>query len=131
MSNDAPAIESLKPNEGSPDEPDSTGNEWAAWAMRKRLPSELSQKMALRWPGDVAYVLGISEPTLKALRAQGDHPRLFGLGRALFTRHEDLREWLEAHELAPGQLVRPATIPRGAKRPATTTRRTKLPATTA
>jgi hypothetical protein len=115
-----PALESLKAGEGSPDQtpPDeSSGNEWAAWAMRKRLPSELAQKTALRWPHDVSYVLGIPEQTLKALRAEGDHPRMYGLGRAMFTTNADLQEWVLAHELAPGQKLRPATILKGTKRP--------------
>ena len=112
-----PAIESIKPTDGSPDDPDSTGNEWAAWAMRRRLPSELSHKRALRWPLDVEHAFGISALTLKKLRADGDHPRLYAIGRALFTTHEDLGEWLAAHELAQGQMVRVATIPRGSKLP--------------
>ncbi|MEP7301434.1 MAG: hypothetical protein ABI699_07885, partial [Caldimonas sp.] len=47
----------------------------------------------------------------------GDHPRLFAIGRAMFTTHEALIAWFEAHELAPGQLMRPATIARGSKLP--------------
>jgi len=117
MTDTPAAIESLKPGEGSPDAPDSTGNEWSAWSMRRRLPSELAHKAALRWPGDVAAMVGIADPTLKRMRADGDHPRLYALGKALFTTHTDLSEWLLSHELAAGQLVRAPTIQRGARRP--------------
>jgi len=105
------AIESLTPTEGEPD-PENTGSEWTAWAMRKRLPSELAHRVGLRWPGDVAEMVGIPEATLRKLRSEGDHPRLFALGRAMFTTRDDMVAWLEAHELQPGQTVRPATIPR-------------------
>ncbi|MEO8564107.1 MAG: hypothetical protein ABI601_18645 [bacterium] len=93
------------------------GSELYYWLKRKSLPSELASKLTLRWPHDVDDILGIPSATLKALRSEGDHPRLFAIGRALFTTRDDLLAWIEAHELAPGALVRPATTPKGAKRP--------------
>lgn len=114
--NDPTAVDSVTPFEGVPDR-ESTAGEWAAWAIRKRLPSELVHKVALRWPGDASEVTGIAEATLKAQRSAGDHPRLYAIGRALFTTHRDLEAWVEDHALAHGQGVRPATVPRGTKRP--------------
>lgn len=108
------AVESVTPFEGAPDR-ESTAGEWAAWAIRKRLPSELAHKVALRWPADASELTGIPEATLKAQRSGGDHPRLYAIGRALFTTRRDLEAWLEAHALAHGQGVRPATIPRGTR----------------
>ena len=115
-----PATDSLDPGDDSPDAPgndDGRISAWALIALRKGLPSELAQKPALRWPGDVSSVTHISTATLKEKKDEGDHPRLYAIGRALFTTIEDVREWLLSHELAPGQLLRPATIPKGAKRP--------------
>jgi hypothetical protein len=57
----------------------------------------------------------IPEPTLKKGRAEGDCPKLYGVGRALFTTIVDVQEWILGHELQPGQMLRPATIPKGAK----------------
>ena len=79
------------------------------WELRASLPSELSHKAALRWPGDVSSVTGLPELTLKKLRAEGDNPRLYAIGRALFTTHTDLREWFTAHELASGKKLRGPT----------------------
>ena len=115
------AIESLAPAEGPPD-PESTGSEWTAWAMRRRLPSEHAHRVALRWPGDVSDLTGIPELTLKKCRAEGDNPRLYAIGRALFTTRADLLAWFEAHELQPGQVLRHATIPRGTTNPRGTKR---------
>lgn len=115
MSEVFPAIESLTPADGEPDR-QSTAAEFEAWAMRRRLPSELAHKLAWRWPLDVAEATGIPAATLKAMRQDGDHPRLYALGRALFTTRADALEWLQAHELAPGALVRPATAPKRASR---------------
>lgn len=91
--------------------------EFNAWLWRRRLPSELQHKIALRWPDDLAELSSIPALTLVALRKRGDHPRLYAIGRALFTTRRDAEDWLEQHALAPGELVRPATIPRGSKRP--------------
>ncbi len=101
-----------------PDDLDeSTAQERTAWAQRRRMPSELVHKTALRWPGEVSAMIDITEVTLKRLRAAGDHPRLYAIGRALFTTHGDLLTWLEAHELPAGQTLRPAVILRGTKLP--------------
>jgi hypothetical protein len=113
---DPVAVESLSPEDGPVDR-ESTGVELTAWALRRRLPSELRHKVALRWPGEVSELILIPEDTLKTLRERGDAPRLFGFGRALFTTMPDLLAWVEAHEIAPGQLLRTAVIPRGAKLP--------------
>ena len=88
-----------------------------AWSLRKRLPSELIHKTVLRWPADVATITGLAEGTLKKLRSEGDTPRMYALGRALYTTHVDLHEWIAAHELAAGQKLRPPTVARGTKRP--------------
>ncbi len=78
--------------------------------------ADISLKPFLRWPGDVSAALDdLPEPTLKRFRIEGDHPRLFALGRAMYTTPSHLLEWLEKHELAPGQKMRPATIPKGTK----------------
>ncbi|MEP7303019.1 MAG: hypothetical protein ABI699_16015, partial [Caldimonas sp.] len=81
-----PAIETNEPDEGAPD-PDASMGEWTAWNMRRRLPSEHVHRPALRWPQAVEDLTNIPVPTLKKLRAQGDHPRLFAIGRAMFTTH--------------------------------------------
>ena len=112
-----PAIESVKAHDGSPDDKDSSYNEWSAWAMRRRLPSELAHKTILRYPGDVSDITGLSTQTLKAMRSEGDCPRLYGLGRVLVTTPTDVADWVLQHALQPGQLLRPATIPKGTRRP--------------
>ena len=76
---------------------------------------DLMQRPALRWPPDVSRVTGLAEPTLRKLRADGDHPRLYGIGRALFTTPADLREWILQHELSPGARMRAAGPGRPAK----------------
>lgn len=110
--NPLPAIESATAAEAAPE---ATAAEWAAWAVRRSLPSELVHKVALRWPADAAEMTGIPESTLRAMRSAGDYPRLFAIGRALFTTSQALAEWLEAHALAHGQCVRPPTVPRGTR----------------
>lgn len=69
---------------------------------------DLMQRPALRWPAHVSHVTGLAEPTLRKLRAEGDHPRLYGIGRALFTTPADLREWIVQHELTTGVRMRAA-----------------------
>jgi len=91
----------------------------------RMLPSEHAHRPALRWPADVSDLTGIPEPTLKKMRSDGDSPRMCALGRALFVTHTALRVWIEAHELAAGERVRPATVPKGSK----ITRRSKPGAT--
>lgn len=109
------AIESLGPTEGSPDGSPYTDNQWTAWAIRKRLPSELRHKVCLRWPGEVEELTGINDAVLKQHRSNGDHPRLYAIGRTLVTTVTDVEDWIKRHSLAPGELVRPATIARGTK----------------
>ena len=69
---------------------------------------ELMQRPALRWPAHVARVTDLPENTLRKLRAEGDHPRLYAIGRALFTTPDDLREWIMRHELDAGVRLRTA-----------------------
>ena len=116
------AIETMGPDEGSP-ETHATLGEWSAWNLRRRLPSEHAHRVTLRWPSDVTDLTGVAEGTLKKLRAEGDHPRLYAIGRALFTTRDDLLAWFEAHELQTGQVLRKATVPRGSKLP---TRKTPI-----
>ena len=63
----------------------------------------------LRWPDGVSAVTGIPAPTLKRRRTAGDHPRLFAVGRALFTTRSDTREWILSHEVPAGFRTRPPT----------------------
>ena len=60
---------------------------------------------------------GLPAASLKKMRSDGNHPRLFAIGRALFTTAEALLEWVHAHELAPGEKIRPAMIALGSKLP--------------
>ena len=46
--------------------------------------------------GDVALFLGLPTSTIDLLRAQGKGPRCFKLGRRLYVRQADLRDWLDA-----------------------------------
>jgi len=75
-----------------------------------------SDQTPIRWPRGVSEILEIPETTLEARRSDGDAPRLYGIGRALLTTRADVIEWLRAHELKPGETVRPATVPKGSKR---------------
>jgi hypothetical protein len=111
------AAELLAPDVGT-DDAESTVQEPTPWELRRRLPSELVHKAMLRWPGDVFDLTGIPPLTLKALRADRDHPRMYAIGKRLYTTHADLRAWFESHALSSGQTIRPATVPRGTKRPA-------------
>lgn len=77
--------------------------------LRRTLPSELLSKPALDFPDDVSAVIGIAAPTLRKLRSAGDHPKLYAVGRKLFTTAEDLAEWIMRHEVEPGFVARPAT----------------------
>jgi hypothetical protein len=56
----------------------------------------------VRWPEGAAAILEIPAPTLTKRRADGDAPRLFAIGRHLFTTREALHEWVLEHEVAPG-----------------------------
>lgn len=44
---------------------------------------------------DVARVLDLPLSTLDKLRAKGSGPKTFLIGRRLFVRQSDLREWLD------------------------------------
>jgi len=55
---------------------------------------------------DVALMLDIPLSTIDKLRAQGRGPRCFLLGRRLYTRQTDLREWFD--RLAAEQAEAPA-----------------------
>ena len=98
-------IDSMDADEGAPKAGE---REYGAFNLRKLLPSELMHRPALRFPQHVAHVTGLAEPTLRKLRSDGDHPRLYGIGRALFTTPSDLREWILQHELSPGDRIRAA-----------------------
>jgi len=84
-------------------------------ADRTLAANDLMQRPALRWPTDVSRITGLAEPTLRKLRADGDHPCLYGIGRALFTTPDDLRAWILRHELSPGARMRAAGPGRPAK----------------
>lgn len=45
---------------------------------------------------DVALFLDLPLSTVDKLRAQGKGPKCFRLGRRLYVRQADLREWLDA-----------------------------------
>ena len=44
---------------------------------------------------DVSLYLDLPTPTIDKLRAQGKGPKCFKLGRRLFVRQVDLRQWLD------------------------------------
>ncbi len=50
--------------------------------------------------GDLALFLDLPLSTIDKLRAQGKGPRCFKLGRRLYVRQVDLREWLDAMAVA-------------------------------
>ena len=45
--------------------------------------------------GDVALFLDLPTSTIEKLRARGQGPRIFKLGRRLYVRQADLREWID------------------------------------
>ena len=45
--------------------------------------------------GDVAVFLGLPLSTIEKLRAQGQGPKCFLLGRRLYVRQVDMRAWLD------------------------------------
>jgi hypothetical protein len=61
----------------------------------------------VRWPDEAGAYLDIPGPTLAKKRQDGDAPRLYAIGRALFTTRRDLIEWVQSHEVAPGFRARP------------------------
>lgn len=64
----------------------------------------------LRWPEDVAAVLGVGVSTLDACRANGDHPRLCVIGsRAMFVTADALKAWVQSRAVPTGYKAREAT----------------------
>ena len=61
---------------------------------RKRRLADLIAAPALPLI-DVAVFLGLPVSTLDKLRAQGKGPHVFRLGRRLYARQTDLRDWLD------------------------------------
>jgi len=49
---------------------------------------------------DIALFLDLPLSTVDKLRAQGKGPRCFKLGRRLYVRQIDLREWLDTMAVA-------------------------------
>ena len=77
-------------------------NEYPDYAERARRLPDLIAAPALPI-ADVAVLLDIPLSTIDKLRAQGRGPRTFTIGRRLYTRQIDLREWFDrlAAEQAP------------------------------
>jgi len=63
--------------------------------LRRRRLGDLISAPALPL-ADVALFLDLPLSTVDKLRAQGKGPRTFKLGRRLYVRQADLREWLDA-----------------------------------
>jgi predicted DNA-binding transcriptional regulator AlpA len=62
----------------------------------------------LRFPGEVAAFLGMSEATLANLRTAGNTPRLYApTPRVLLTTEADVIEWLREHQVEAGYRCRP------------------------
>jgi len=64
------------------------------YALRARRMPDLIAAPALPI-ADVAILLDIPLSTIDKLRAQGRGPRCFLIGRRLYTRQSDLREWFD------------------------------------
>lgn len=64
------------------------------YAERSRRLGDLIAAPALPL-ADVALFLDLPLSTVDKLRAQGKGPRCFRLGRRLYVRQCDLREWLD------------------------------------
>jgi predicted DNA-binding transcriptional regulator AlpA len=65
------------------------------YAERARRLGDLIAAPALP-VADVALFLDLPLSTVDKLRAQGKGPKCFKLGRRLYVRQIDLREWLDA-----------------------------------
>lgn len=65
------------------------------YAERMRRMGNLIAAPALP-VADVALFLDIPLSTVDKLRAQGKGPKCFKLGRRLYVRQVDLRDWLDA-----------------------------------
>src|SRR5437667_7541093 len=71
------------------------------YAERARRLGDLIAAPALP-VADVALFLDLPLSTIDMLRAQGKGPRCFRLGRRLYVRQADLRDWLDAMALSEG-----------------------------
>lgn len=71
-----------------------TTDEYPDYGERARRMAALLAAPALPWI-EVALLLDLPLSTMEKLRAQGKGPRLFHLGRRLYVRQDDLREWLD------------------------------------
>lgn len=66
------------------------------------------------YPTELAELLGISDWSMKQLRAKGDTPRLFAITtRRLVTTPEDVRVWLEDREVLDNYRMREPTAGSG------------------
>lgn len=74
---------------------------------QKQSNQGISLDDPVRWPDEAGAYLGIPGPTLDKKRLDGDAPRMYAIGRALFTTRRDLNEWVQSHEVAPGFRARP------------------------
>jgi len=69
-------------------------DEFPDYAERARRLGDLIAAPALPL-SDAALFLDLPLSTVDKLRAQGKGPRVFKLGRRLYVRQTDLREWLD------------------------------------
>ncbi len=71
-------------------------------ALLATAEAEQERRITLLWQrpsipdNDIPAAIGIPGTLWGALKAAGDTPRLFTLGRRLFVRTADLRAWLDA-----------------------------------
>ena len=65
------------------------------YAERARRMGDLIAAPALP-VADVALFLDVPLSTIDKLRARGQGPRTFRIGRRLYVRQSDLRDWLDA-----------------------------------
>ena len=71
-----------------------TRDEIPDYAERVRRMPDLISAPALPL-ADVAVLLDLPLSTIDKLRARGQGPRCFLIGRRLYTRQADLREWFD------------------------------------
>lgn len=76
------------------DNPRNRRDECPDYAERARRLGDLIAAPALPLM-DVALFLDLPVSTLDALRARGTGPRCFKLGRRLYVRQADLRDWID------------------------------------
>ncbi len=69
------------------------------YAERARRLGDLIAAPALP-VADIALFLDLPLSTMDKLRATGKGPRMFRLGRRLYVRQADLRDWLDAMALS-------------------------------